>query len=100
MTRHLLREGLQGLGLFKAVQNSIMSAREPRTGRQRYAQFEPVPNHALEHCPFLRADRGAAGCRSESVDRALPRLLATGLCLDLPSRTLRNRRPGFNAGFF
>src|SRR5256885_3746015 len=100
MKHHALCQSPEGLSLFNAAQNSIMSAREPGIGKQRHAQLEPVSNHALEHCSFLRADRGAAGCCSESTDRALPRLLATGLCADLSSWSLSNRRPGFNAGFF
>jgi hypothetical protein len=88
------------LGLFRAGQNSIMSALEYGTGRQRYAQFEPVSDHSLEHCPFLRANGRAAGRSPESIDRALPRLLATGLRIDLSSGLFSNRRPGFNAGLF
>ena len=100
MKRQPLRRSLQGLGLFRADQNSIMSVREHGTGKQRYAQFEPVSNHSLERCAFLRPNGGAAGRRPESIDRALPRLLATGFRIDLSSRPFRNRRPGFNAGFF
>jgi hypothetical protein len=88
------------LGLFRADQNSMISALEYGTGRQRYAQFEPVSDYSLERCPFLRTNRRAAGRSPESIDRALPRLLATRLRIDLSSRPFRNRRPGFNAGFF
>ena len=99
MKRHLLCRSLQGLGLFRADQNSIMSAREHGTGKQQYAQFEPVSNHPLERCPFLHANGRAAGRRAESVDRALPCLLAAGFRIDLSSWPFRNRRPGFNTGF-
>ena len=94
------RWNLQGLGLFRAGQNSIMSARGHGTGRQRHTQFEPVPNHPLERCPFLRANRRAEGRRPKSIDRALSRLLAAGFRVDLSSWSFSNRRPGFNTGFF
>ena len=94
------RWNLQGLGLFRAGQNPIMSAGEYGTGRQRYTQFEPVSNHSLERCAFLRANGRAAGRSPESIDRALPRLLATGLRIDLSSWLFSDPRPGFNAGFF
>jgi len=100
MKRQALCPGLQALGLFRASQNSIISASEDGTGRRRHAQFEPVPNHALECRPVLRADERDAGCRAESVDRAVPRLLATGFRIDLSSRAFSDRRPGFDAGFF
>ena len=100
MKRQALCWSLQGLGLFRAGQNSIMSTLEHGTGRQRYAQFEPVSDHPLERCPFLRANGRAAGGRPESIDRTLPRLLATGFRVDLPPWAFSNRRPGLNAGFF
>ena len=100
MKRHPLCRSLQGLGLFRAGQDSIMSALEYGTGRQRYAQFEPISNHPLERCSFLRANGRAARRRAESADGALPRLLAAGFRIDLSSWPFSNRRPGFNTGFF
>jgi len=100
MKRDTLCWSLEGLGLFRGSENSIMFTLEHGTGRQRYAEFEPVSNHPLEHCPILRANRRAGGRRAESVDRALPHLLASGFRVDLPSGTFGNRRPRLNAGFF
>ncbi len=90
----------QGLGLFRGGQNFIMFTLEHGTGRQRYAQFEPVSNNPVEHCPILRANRRAAGRRAKSVNRALPHLLAPGFRVDLPPGTFGNRRPRLNPGFF
>ena len=99
MKRHPLCWSPQGLGLFRATEKSIMPTVEHGIGRQRHAQFEPVSNHPLERGPFLLPNGQAARWRRKSVDRALPRLLATGLRIDLPARLFRNRRPGFNPGF-
>src|SRR6266446_10879148 len=87
------------LGLSGATSHFIIAASESRTGKQRYAQFEPVPNDALECRPVLRANERDAGCGAESVDRAVPRLLATGFRTDLSSRPFSDRRSRFNAGF-
>jgi len=99
MKRPALRSSLQPLGLSILAQHPIIAVREGGAGRQRYAQFEPVPNDALECRPVLRANERDAGCRAESVDRAMPRLLATGFRIDLSSRPFSDRRPRFNAGF-
>lgn len=88
------------LGLSGATLHFIIAASESRTGRQRYGQFEPVPNDALERRPLLCANERDAGRGAESVVRAVPRILATGFRIDLPSRAFSNRRPRFNAGFF
>src|SRR6266571_5151824 len=88
------------LDLSGTASHFIIAARESRTGRQRYTQFEPVPNDALECRPLLRANERDAGCGPESVVRAVPRILATSFRIDLPSRAFSNRRPRFNAGFF
>lgn len=82
------------------AQHPIIAAREGRTGRQQYAQFEPVPNDALECRPVLRANERDAGCRAKGPDRAVPRLLAAGFRINLSARAFSDRRPGFNAGFF
>ncbi len=99
MKPQALRSSLQPLGLSIMAKHSIIAAGEGRTGRQQYAPFEPVPNDALECRPVLRANERDAGCRAESVDRAMPRLLATGFRIDLSSRPFSDRRPRFNAGF-
>ena len=88
------------LGLSGTALHFTIAARESRTGSQRCAQFEPVPNDALECRPVLCANERDAGRGAESVVRAVPRILATGFRIDLPSRAFSNRRPRFNAGFF
>ncbi len=88
------------LGLSGATSHFIIAASESRTGRQRYAQLEPVPNDALECRPFLCANKRDAGRGAESVVRAVPRILATGFRVDLPPGTFGNRRPRLNPGFF
>jgi len=100
MKRQALQSSLQPLGLSIMAQHPIIAAREGRTGRQRRAQFEPVPNDALEYGPLLRANERDAGCRAASVDRPVPHILATGFRIDLSSRAFSNRRPGSNTGFF
>src|SRR5437667_12364554 len=100
MKRDALCWSPQGLGLSRGGQNFIMFTLEHGTGRQRYAQFEPVPNDALECRPFLCANERDAGRGAESVVRAVPRILATGFRIDLPSRAFSNRRPRLNPGFF
>src|SRR5437867_3630487 len=100
MKRQALCSSLQALGLFRANENSIISAGEGGIGTQRHCEFEPVPNDALERYSLLRANRGDAGCRAESVDGTLPDLLATCFRIDLPSWAFGCRCTGSHPGFF
>src|SRR5438477_12006221 len=93
------RPSLQALGLFRAIEKSIISAGENAADRQRHSEFETVPNDALEHCSLLCANRRDAGCRAKTGNRALQDLSATCLRVDRPSLTFFILRVGSHTGF-
>lgn len=87
------------LSLCLTSENFMMSIGESRTGTGR-RQNEPVPNHALDGDPFLRAEPRLAGGSPKSNNRTMPHLLAAGFRADLRAGPFCRRRPGSHPGFF
>src|ERR1700730_1860639 len=90
---------LRPLALSSMGVRPIIAARESGTGRQKFFPLQSVPNNALEHGPFLCANRRNPRRSSASIDRTVSRLLATGFRIDMPSRTFGNGRSRSNPGF-